>query len=81
MYAYSSLAEEDIFSDIDEDNSKDKINLSTFDSKTPKCVNSGKRLCNGDAKLLCSKCSGFYICSFCHINNIHKDHEGFLVNR
>ncbi len=38
-------------------------------------------LCNGDAKLLCSKCPGFYMCSFCHISNVHKDHERFLVNR
>ncbi len=48
----ASLADEDIFCDGDEDNSKDKINSSKFDNRTPKCVNNGKRLCNGDAKLL-----------------------------
>ncbi len=51
---------EDIMSDGDKDNSKDKINSPTFGNRTPKCVNNGKRLCNGDAKLLCSKCTGFY---------------------
>ncbi len=71
----ASLADEDIISDGYEDNSKDKINSSKFDNRTPKCVSNGNRLCNGDATLLCSKCPGFYMCSFCHISNIHKDHE------
>ncbi len=39
----------------DEDNSKDKINSSKSANRTPKCVNNGKRLCDGDAKLLRSK--------------------------
>ncbi len=77
----ASLADEDIISDGDEDNSKDKMNSSKFDNRTPKCFNYGKRLCNADAKLLCFKCAGFYMCSFCHISNTHKDHEQFLVNR
>ncbi len=77
----SFSTDEDIFSDGDEDSSKDKINSSKFDNRTPKCVNNGKRLCDGDTKLLCSKCPGFYMCSFCHISNVHKDHEQFLVNR
>ncbi len=77
----ASLGDEDIFSDGDKDNSKDKINSAKFDNRTPKCVNNGKRLCDGDAKLLYSKCPGFYMCSFCYISNIHKDHERFLVNR
>ncbi len=45
----ASLVDEDIISDGDEDNSKDKINSSKFDNRTPKCVNNGKRLFNGDA--------------------------------
>ncbi len=77
----TTLADEDIISDGYEVNSKDKINSSKFDNRTPKCVNNGKRLCNVDSKLLCSKCPGLYMCSFCHISNIHKDHERFLVNR
>ncbi len=77
----ASLDNEDNISDGDEDDSKDKINSSKFDNRTPKYDNNGKRLCNGDANLLCSKCQGFYICSFCHISNKHKDHEQFLVNR
>ncbi len=43
----ASPADEDIFSDGDEDNSKDKINSSKFDNR---CVNNGKRLCDGDAQ-------------------------------
>ncbi len=77
----ASLDDEDNISDGYEDDSKDKINYSTFDNRSRKCVNNGKRLCNSDAQLLCSKCSRFYICSFCHISNIYKDHEQFLVNR
>ncbi len=71
----ASLDDEVNISDGDEDDNKDKINSPTFDNRTPKCVNNGKRLCNGDAKLLSSKCPGFYICSFCHISNTHNDHE------
>ncbi len=67
--------------DGDEDDSKDKITSPKLDNRTPKCVYKGKTLCNGNAKQLCSKYSGFYMCSFCHISNIHKDHERFLVNR
>ncbi len=45
------LADEDITSNDDEDNNKGKINSSKFDNRTPKCVNYGKRLRNGDAQL------------------------------
>ncbi len=71
----ASLADEDIISDGDEDNSNDKINSSKFDNRTPKCINNDKRLCNSDAKLVCSKCPGFYMCTLCHNSNIHNDHE------
>ncbi len=52
LHGTASLADEDIMSDSDENNHKDRINSSTFDNRTPKCVNNGKRLCNGDTKLL-----------------------------
>ncbi len=55
----ASIADEDIISDCDEDNSKDKINSSKCDNRTPKYVNNGKILCNGDANLLCSKALDF----------------------
>ncbi len=51
----ASFVDEDNIPDGDEDDSKDKINSPEFDNKTPKCVNNGKRLWNGDVKLLCSK--------------------------
>ncbi len=77
----ASLDDEDNISDGDEDDIKDKINSSKFENRTTKSVNHGKRLYNGDAKPLYSKCSGFYMCSFSHISNIHEDHEQFLGNR
>ncbi len=49
-------------SDGDEDDIKDKINSPKFANRTTKCVNNGKRLYNGDAKVLRSKCPDF-ICA------------------
>ncbi len=73
----ASLDNKDNLSYGDEDDCKDNINSPKLDNRTTKCGYNGKGLCNGDAKLLCSLCPGFYICSFCHIRNTHKDHERF----
>ncbi len=58
-----SLANEDNISNGDDDDSKVKINFYKCD-RTSKCVNNGKRLCNGDAKISGSKCQDFTF-AFC----------------
>ncbi len=49
------VGDEDNIFDGDEGDSKDKINSKIFDNRTPNRINNEKRLCNGDAKLLCLK--------------------------
>ncbi len=43
----TSLVDNDIMSDGDEDDSKDIINSPKFGIRTTKCVNNSKQLCNG----------------------------------
>ncbi len=74
----ASLANENIISDGDEDNSKYKINSSKFDNRTPNVL----RMAKDYVMVMLNYCvpnALDFTCSFCHISNIHKDHERFLV--